>query len=240
MLDRRARTGHRGCPRRTPGSRPRGASPLGVARVRARAVTALVIGLGAGVLAIGGEPVLVTAAAQRVEPGEESPDGPEWVREYLTEPEALALAFPDADTTWTERWVLTDDERTRLERRLGWRLGEEAFEIHRGARDGEPRGFALITEEVGLYKPITFLVTVTEELEVEHVRVMVYRESRGDEVRRMRFLSQYAGKSVGSPIRIDRDIVAVTGATLSVRALNAGVRKVLAVLEARYGDGRAS
>lgn len=209
---------------------------------RTRRIGTLVVRLLVGATLATGVSAWSMVASAAAEPGDrstESPDGPEWVKEYLTEAEALALAFPDADSTWTERWVPTDEERTTLERRLGWRLHDDAFEIHRGAWGGKPRGYAVITEEVGLYKPITFLVTATDDLEVEQVRIMVYRESRGDEVKRMRFLSQYEGKSVGSPIRIDRDIVAITGATLSVRALNAGVRKVLAVLEARFGEGSA-
>jgi hypothetical protein len=181
-----------------------------------------------------------SVAQRAADRSHESPDGPEWVKEYLTEREAIDLAFPDADSTWMETWTPTAGERAALERQLGWRLPDASFEIHRGSREGEPQGYAVIAEEVGLYKPITFVVTVTERFEVDAVRVMVYRESRGDEVKRMRFLSQYEGKALGSPIRIDRDIVGVTGATLSVRALNAGVRKVLAVLKARYDEGSRS
>ena len=64
--------------------------------------------------------------------------------------------------------------------------------------------------------------------------MMVYRESRGGEVRRRRFLVQYEGKSLGSPIRINRDIIGVTGATLSVRAMNAGVKKTLGIIETAF------
>ena len=71
-------------------------------------------------------------------------------------------------------------------------------------------------------------------MKVESVHVMVFRESRGGEVRRRRFLAQYDGKSLRSPIRINRDIVGVTGATLSVRAMNAGVKKSLAVVQTAF------
>jgi hypothetical protein len=45
---------------------------------------------------------------------------------------------------------------------------------------------------------------------------------------------QYDGKSIGNPIRINRDIIGITGATLSVRAMNAGVKKALAIVETAY------
>ena len=95
-------------------------------------------------------------------------------------------------------------------------------------------GYAIVGDEIGLYKPITFLVKISEARRVESVQVMVYRESRGGEVRRQRFLRQYKGKGGKSPIRINRDVIGVTGATLSVRALNAGVKKALAVVQAAY------
>ena len=96
--------------------------------------------------------------------------------------------------------------------------------------------YAALTEEVGKYRPITFMVGVGTDLSIQEVAVLVYRESRGGEVRRTRFLRQYRGKDGEDPIRIDRDIINITGATLSVRALNYGVRKTLALTELIYRD----
>ncbi len=160
-----------------------------------------------------------------------SPDGPEAIAVYLTETEALQKAFPLADTLWSTHWVPDDSQRQQIEQRLGWRLGEPHFTIYQARKNQEHLGFAIITEQVGLYKPITFLVKVDIVGQVDGVWVMIYRESRGDEVRRQRFLSQYNGKKAQHPIRLNRDIIGITGATLSVRALNAGVKKVLTVIE---------
>jgi len=176
----------------------------------------------------------------------ESPDGPEHVKIYLTLEEALALSFPKADTVWSETWRPTQLERTRIERRLGWRLADSRFTIYRGSRGDEDQGYAIVSNEIGLYKPITFMVKIGPgkdvgpgkdagaNKKVQSVHVMVFRESRGGVVRRRRFLVQYQGKSIGSPIRINRDIIGVTGATLSVRAMNAGVKKALAIVETAY------
>ena len=164
----------------------------------------------------------------------ESPDGPEHVNVYLTLEEALSKSFPVADTVWSEMWTSTRAERTRIERRLGWRLADSTFTIYRGRRGNEDRGYAIVSHEIGLYKPITFMVKVGTNKKVQSVYVMVFRESRGGEVRRRRFLVQYDGKSIGNPIRINRDIIGITGATLSVRAMNAGVKKALAIVETAY------
>ena len=164
----------------------------------------------------------------------ESPDGPEHTHVYLTEEQALTKAFPGADSVWSQVWVPIREERTTIERRLGWRLADSTFTIYRGVKDDIDLGFAHVSEEIGLYKPITFMVKVGADRQVEAVHVMVYRESRGGEVRRRRFLAQYEGKTLGSPIRINRDIIGVTGATFSVRAMNAGVKKALGIVETAF------
>lgn len=164
----------------------------------------------------------------------ESPDGPEAIVVYLTQEQALQKAFPKADTIWSEIWTPTPTQRKRIERRLGWRLTEPHFEIFKARNKGKFLGYAVVTEQIGLYKPITFLVKVAPDGANDGVWIMVYRESRGDEVKRQRFLTQYKGKKTSSPIRLNRDIIGVTGATLSVRALNGGVKKILTVVETAY------
>ena len=165
---------------------------------------------------------------------EGSPDGPEAVKVYLTEQEALAKAFPGVDSVRAAVWAPDLPQRRRIERRLGWRLEAGPFTVYAGYQAGEVVGYSTVGEEVGLYRPITFMVKVSPEGKVDGVWVMVYRESRGGEVRRRRFLAQHDGKTADSPMRINRDIIGVTGATLSVRALNAGVKKAATLIDVGF------
>ena len=169
----------------------------------------------------------------------ESPDGPEAVKVYFTPEEALTKVFAKADTLWTEEWSPTQQERAELEGRLGWRIEDETFVIHRAGKDGKDLGYAVITEEQGRFKPITFIVKMSVERRVDMVLVMVYRESRGDGVKRQRFLKQFRDKDTSDHLRLNRDIVGVSGATMSSRALAMGVKKVLAVVELRYSPTKA-
>ena len=164
----------------------------------------------------------------------QGPDGPEAVTVYLTQEQALQTAFPNADSIWSTQWTPTPAQRKKIERRLGWRLAEPHFEIFEASTQNQHLGYAVITEQIGLYKPITFLVKTDTQGKNDGVWIMVYRESRGDEVKRQRFLTQYKGKKATSPIRLNRDIIGVTGATLSVRALNGGVKKILTVIDVAH------
>lgn len=158
----------------------------------------------------------------------------------LTPEQAIHEIFPEAARTTREARPLAPAVRRELEHRLGRRIDEDSVEVTRvfDARDAL-RGYAVVTEEIGKYRPITFMVGVTPDLAVRDVAVLVYRESRGGEVKRKRFLSQYRGKKAKDPIDVNRDIINVSGATISVRSLNAGVKRVLAELTALYGPGQA-
>ncbi len=95
---------------------------------------------------------------------------------------------------------------------------------------------AWILDEIGKVEPITTGVVV-DHGEVERVRVLIYRESRGGEVRRDAFTSQFDRAVLEDGNTLDRDIDGITGATLSVRALSLQVR--LALLLDRFARGTA-
>ena len=119
-------------------------------------------------------------------------------------------------------------------------LIRKVMEQAAAGKDGKNLGYAVITEEQGRFKPITFIVKMSAERRVDMVLVMVYRESRGDGVKRQRFLKQFRDKEASDHLRLNRDIVGVSGATMSSRALAIGVKKVLAVLEMRYPSKKAA
>ena len=177
-------------------------------------------------------------AAASPEPGSDpvvSPDGPEAVRVYFTEDEALVKVFDKADRIDALVWTPTPEQRTELENRLGAHLPEEQFPVWRGRRGDGDLGWALVLEEKGRFKPITFMVHVRPDRSVGHVLVMVYRESRGDGVRRQRFLKQFRDRDLEDRLRLNRDIIGLTGATLSSRALTYGVRKALVLVDVFAG-----
>lgn len=156
----------------------------------------------------------------------------------LTQAEAVLEIFPAAASYRVHDFVPTAAQRARLEDVLGRRLFEPRypFLVVYDAAD-RLQGYALVTDERGKYRPITFMVGVTPEFRVTDAAIMIYRESRGGEVQRQRFLSQYRGKTLRDPIQINRDIINISGATISVRSVNAGVRKTLAVAQMAFAGG---
>lgn len=153
---------------------------------------------------------------------------------YQTEDQAVRECFPSADAFGSEAIRLDDAARGRVAERAGRKVYEREVLVRSAWKGDALLGYAVVSEDLGCYKPITYLVATDAAGRVLEIRILVYRESRGGEVARKRFRAQFEGKSLGDPIRQDRDITNVSGATTSVRAITDGVRKVLAVLQEAY------
>ncbi|MEW5873936.1 MAG: FMN-binding protein [Candidatus Zixiibacteriota bacterium] len=155
------------------------------------------------------------------------------VQVLQSESAALREIFPGADSIVCDTFAITPQVRDSLQSQLGRDITESEFVCFDVYRSAQRLGTAVVADERGKYRPITFMAGVDTTHHVVDVRVLIYRESRGGEVQKTRFLKQYDGKSLDDPIRINRDIINITGATISVNALNHGVRKALGVASIR-------
>ena len=82
-----------------------------------------------------------------------------------------------------------------------------------------------ILEEIGKEQPITFGVVISKQ-KVEAVKVLAFRESRGDEIRHPAFTQQFEQVTLDGN-KLDRQIDGISGATLSVWAMTSVVRMAL-------------
>lgn len=96
-----------------------------------------------------------------------------------------------------------------------------------------------VLDEIGKTEPITTGIVVGDG-RVERVRVLVFRESRGSEVHREAFTRQYDQAVLEGERGLDRRIDGITGATLSVYAVNRQVKLALLLdrmVREKAGDG---
>jgi len=161
---------------------------------------------------------------------EDSP-GPESNRiseQYYTEVQARERAFGTGGV-WHDTLVHVDSAaRTELHRATGLLESDSVVHLcYRLDSAGTLTGAYRVASEVGKYLPFEFLVALDGGGKVKDVVVLNYRETRGGEVRRERFIQQYRGKTADSPVRLNRDILGIAGATLSAWAVNRGVKKTL-------------
>ncbi len=75
-----------------------------------------------------------------------------------------------------------------------------------------------ILEEIGKTKPITTGIAI-EDGKITRLRVLIYRESRGWEVKYPFFTDQFKATQLDDKKRLSKKIDGISGATLSVNAL---------------------
>ena len=122
--------------------------------------------------------------------------------------EVFGSSLPDPDVVW-----ITKDRKSVTSRIMTHGKGPRRI---RYWADGTRT--AWILEEIGKVRPIT-TGYVVKGGQIERVAVLIYRESRGWEVRHKFFTDQFVGATVDADYRLDRHIDGISGATLSVDAL---------------------
>jgi len=83
-----------------------------------------------------------------------------------------------------------------------------------------------ILNEIGKEKPITIAVHIHQDV-IKQLKVLTFRESRGDEVRHEFFSEQFTQAALTKDKKLNQHIDGITGATLSVRATTKVARLAL-------------
>jgi hypothetical protein len=93
------------------------------------------------------------------------------------------------------------------------------------------RRSAWILEETGKEFPVT-AGFVVDGGRIERANLLIYRESRGGEIRFPSFLNQFAGQHLDGSDQLAPDVDGISGATLSVDAMRRMARAALALAAA--------
>lgn len=116
-------------------------------------------------------------------------------------------------------------------------LGVDSTAVLRISRSDSLLGFAAVGNVIGKDQPITFLVAIDPEDQLKDVDILVYREPQGGEVAYESWRRQFRGKTATDPLQVGKDIRSISGATISVHSVTAGVRRLLADLTAWHRSG---
>ena len=150
---------------------------------------------------------------------------------YFTPRDLLADFFRTSQNVTYKKVELDAAGKQRLQHRLGYHPARDSYTFYVATSGGRIDGYAFIDEEKGEHLPITFAVKLSPEGKVQRQEIVVYREARGDEVRDERFRAQFVGKSARDAIDTDEDIMAVSGATISSRAMAVGVKRAVVLFD---------
>jgi H+/Na+-translocating ferredoxin:NAD+ oxidoreductase subunit G len=150
---------------------------------------------------------------------------------YFSTRDLLADFFRASEHVTYKKVTIDPAARARLIARLGYAPARDTYTFFVATTGDRVDGYALVDDEKGEHLPITFAVKLSAAGVVERQEIVAYREPRGDEVRDPRFRKQFVGKGARDPICTEQDIVAVSGATISSRAMAVGVRRVVVLFD---------
>ena len=145
---------------------------------------------------------------------------------YLTVEQAQQAIFPGGAFE-PVRLVLSDAQARAIEDRTGVNVRVREVRAWRVASGG----WFIVDEVVGKHDFITYALGIDAAGAVRGIEVMEYRESYGYEIRDPRWRAQFTGKKADAPLKLDRDIANISGATLSCRHITDGVKRLLATRE---------
>jgi len=156
---------------------------------------------------------------------------------YLSQEEALAQAFPEADRVEKRTVILDDAQAEAVERLARAPLESRLVTVHEGRKDGAALGYAFIDVHTVRTLPEAFLVVVSPEGEVQMLRLLAFYEPP-EYAPPEAWLEQFDARGLTKELRLGGTIHGIAGSTLSSRAVTSGVRRALALFEVvvRGGD----
>lgn len=147
---------------------------------------------------------------------------------------ALEKAFPGAQIE-VKNVVLTNEQVEKAEALSGVRLTTRLVSFYIAKKNNKTIGYAYIDSHIVRAHPETVLYIINPNGEIEHIQIL-----HSDEPVEYRagenWLKLFKGKALDRDrLRLRRDISAITGATISSRAITDNTRKALAVWKVVFG-----
>lgn len=102
------------------------------------------------------------------------------------------------------------------------------FQIH---TKNKLAGYAYVSKAPSKTDQFDYLVLLDSELVVVNTKVLVYREDYGGEIGSKRWLKQFVGKTQNDDLRYGDNIMAISGATISVRSMTTAMNNLLQSLK---------
>ncbi len=139
----------------------------------------------------------------------------------------LQAGFPEADSFSRKVFRLKDNQKEEITRATGQKITSSFVTVYSAQNDNQTFGYGLFDSTRGKSSLIKYFVGIKPDGQILTVEVIEYQGEKGASICRKEFKQQFAGKGISSRLMIGDDIDAMSGATISSRALTNGVRKLV-------------
>ncbi len=146
-----------------------------------------------------------------------------YATEYFTVEQVQQVIFPSGKFE-PMSIILTDEQIHHIEQVSGVKVSHKDVKAWKVASGG----WLIVDEVIGKHEYITYAVGITATGSIKQIEIMNYKESYGYGVRQVAWRKQFVGKTSAAPITLNKDIINISGATLSCQHVTEGVKRVLA------------
>jgi Na+-translocating ferredoxin:NAD+ oxidoreductase RnfG subunit len=147
--------------------------------------------------------------------------------QYMNVAQAQKAIFPDADRFVQTNISLSPQMKNEIKKRSGVAQRWDAQEVWRAEKSGKLLGFFIVDAVIGKHEFITYGAGLTIDGRVRGVEIIIYNETRGDQIRDIRWRNTLVGKSLRDAFVLDKDVPNISGATLSCKNVMMGVKRLL-------------
>jgi hypothetical protein len=149
-------------------------------------------------------------------------------KSFLTQEEALRLAFPKDAVVTRKTAFLSEADRNEVARRTEGAPPPGLVVYYTGASGGTDLGKVYFDRHVIRTEPETLLVLVDPKGAIARIEILSFSEPE-EYLPRANWYGQFTGKTLTDELSEKRGVRPVTGATLTVRATVEAARRVLAL-----------
>ena len=156
--------------------------------------------------------------------------------QYLDVGAAQRALFADATRLEPVPISLSEEQRKAIRKASGTRTPIPVDRIWRAMRGDEVLGWFVVDEVYGKHEFITYAAAIDASGAVVGIEIMDYRETHGGQVREPSWRRHFQGKRSSDRIKLDEDILNISGATMSCEHITAGVRRLLTLYDVALKD----
>lgn len=150
-----------------------------------------------------------------------------------TTEDAVKAAFSGADKIVKKRIRLTTPQRAAIGKLATQVVRDEVMVFYVGVKGGQNMGYATVEQVVNRSWTIAYMVVMNSNGSIQNVEVLNYVGARNWGVQYDSWLNQFLGMTSDSDFR---GVSGITGATISVRTITAGVQKAAAAYRVIFLD----
>ena len=151
----------------------------------------------------------------------------------VTPEKALKTKFPDADVV-IKNYILTDKQQQDIEKLSGVKQDSKLISIYQVVDQGRIKAYGYVDVHVVRTQPEAVMYIINNNAGIDEIKILSFREP-ADYLAPEKWLRLFKDKSLEkNKIMLRDDISAISGATMTARAITTNCRKALAIWQVIY------